>query len=393
MARWKLLAFTLMTWLVLTVMPTHITYASQKANFKVENVTGQVGDTVSVKIDMLNDVDFLAGGFTIDYDSTRLKYESYQLGDVLKEGYKTIVNPIEKEGKIKVEYIANIGQVSYLKIAGGIITVNFKIQDKALYENKVDFTTDILVDSNNEKVVAPKTEGIVYSVVPLVSASLNRESLSLFKDETTTLFLTYSPVTTTDDTTVFWISSDENVATVDKNGLVTAKGEGTATIYARIGDITNSCVVNVTDIDAVAQRVELDRTVETMALGDVETFVPLYIPESLTDSLVIIWSSSDEEVAIVKDGVVTAISEGTAVITLNVQGVEKECVVTVLSKIQKGDLNGDGIVNADDAAEAIDIFKTQRETPELIEVGDMNDDGRINAEDAAIIIEVFKTSK
>ena len=113
----------------------------------------------------------------------------------------------------------------------------------------------------------------------------------------------------------------------------------------------------------------------------------------MTDSLVIIWSSSDEEVAIVKDGVVTAISEGTAVITLNVQGVEKECVVTVLSKIQKGDLNGDGIVNADDAAEAIDIFKTQRETPELIEVGDMNDDGRINAEDAAIIIEVFKTSK
>ena len=30
--------------------------------------------------------------------------------------------------------------------------VNFKIQDKALYENKVEFTTDILVDSNNEKV-------------------------------------------------------------------------------------------------------------------------------------------------------------------------------------------------------------------------------------------------
>ena len=393
MARWKLLAFTLMIWLVLTVAPIHVTYASQNANFKVENVTGQVGDTVSVKIDMLNDVDFLAGGFTIDYDSTRLKYESYQLGDVLKEGYKTIVNPIEKEGKIKVEYIANKGQVSYLKIAGGIITVNFRIKNNAVYENKVDFNTDILVDSNRENVEAPKVEGTIYRVIPLVSASLNRESLSLFKDETTTLFLTYSPVTTTDDTTVFWISSDENVATVDKNGLVTAKGEGTATIYARIGDITNSCVVNVTDIDAVAQRVELDRTVETMALGDVETFVPLYIPESLTDSLVIIWSSSDEEVAIVKDGVVTAISEGTAVITLNVQGVEKECVVTVLSKIQKGDLNGDGIVNADDAAEAIDIFKTQRETPELIEVGDMNDDGRINAEDAAIIIEVFKTSK
>lgn len=56
-----------------------------------------------------------------------------------------------------------------------------------------------------------------------------------------------------------------------------------------------------------------------------------------------------------------------------------------------GDLNQDGRVTADDAAEALEIFKTQSETAEDRNRGDMNRDGRINAEDAALIIEYFKT--
>ena len=129
-----------------------------------------------------------------------------------------------------------------------------------------------------------------------------------------------------------------------------------------------------------------------MVLGNTETFVPLYIPESLTNTLQIVWSSSDENVAIVKDGVVTAVGEGTTVITLNVQGVEKECIITVRSKILKGDLNNDGKITADDAATAIELFKTKN-TDAYIEIGDMNDDGKINAEDSALIIEAFKTGK
>ena len=56
-----------------------------------------------------------------------------------------------------------------------------------------------------------------------------------------------------------------------------------------------------------------------------------------------------------------------------------------------GDINGDKKVNADDAANAIEIFKTNSATIEKLAVGDMNYDGTINAEDAALIIEYFKT--
>ena len=59
----------------------------------------------------------------------------------------------------------------------------------------------------------------------------------------------------------------------------------------------------------------------------------------------------------------------------------------------KGDLNGDGKVDADDAAEAIELFKTQSATDEDKLIGDMNEDGKIDAEDAALIIEYFKTHK
>ena len=59
----------------------------------------------------------------------------------------------------------------------------------------------------------------------------------------------------------------------------------------------------------------------------------------------------------------------------------------------KGDINRDGIINADDAADAIEIFKTNAQTEENKALGDMNDDDKVDAEDAALIIEYFKTHK
>ena len=56
-----------------------------------------------------------------------------------------------------------------------------------------------------------------------------------------------------------------------------------------------------------------------------------------------------------------------------------------------GDINEDGKINADDAANAIEIFKTNNQTDENIAKGDMDGNGRVTAEDAALIIEYFKT--
>ena len=60
-----------------------------------------------------------------------------------------------------------------------------------------------------------------------------------------TLKVTFTPDDTT-ETTVMWSSSDETVATVDENGVVTAVGPGTATITATtLNGLTATCEVTV----------------------------------------------------------------------------------------------------------------------------------------------------
>lgn len=56
----------------------------------------------------------------------------------------------------------------------------------------------------------------------------------------------------------------------------------------------------------------------------------------------------------------------------------------------KGDLNGDGVVNANDAALVLDIYKYGDSTADDIEVADIDGDGVVNANDAALILDMFK---
>jgi hypothetical protein len=54
--------------------------------------------------------------------------------------------------------------------------------------------------------------------------------------------------TTVADKTIVWRSSDENIATVDSNGLLTAVNDGTCTIVAKAGSYSDSCEVTVTNV-------------------------------------------------------------------------------------------------------------------------------------------------
>ena len=65
-----------------------------------------------------------------------------------------------------------------------------------------------------------------------------------------------------DEQTVVWTSSDEAVATVDANGVVTAVGAGEATITATCGEVSATCVVTVTIEQGIANlEVEADAVI------------------------------------------------------------------------------------------------------------------------------------
>ncbi len=58
-----------------------------------------------------------------------------------------------------------------------------------------------------------------------------------------------------------------------------------------------------------------------------------------------------------------------------------------------GDLDGNQIVNANDAAIALDLYKYGNVTEKELKIGDLDRNGIINANDAALILDIYKYGK
>ena len=88
---------------------------------------------------------------------------------------------------------------------------------------------------------------LTISAIPVQTITLNESSYSLYPEDTLQLVATVNPSTAT-NSDVEWSSNNEDVATVDETGLVTAVAVGGATITATAADGSNvygSCVITV----------------------------------------------------------------------------------------------------------------------------------------------------
>ena len=171
---------------------------------------------------------------------------------------------------------------------------------------------------------------VAKKVIAVSGITLSQTTAALIEGETVTLTATVSPTDATDKT-VTWTSSDEKVATVE-NGVVTAKSAGTATITAQAGDKTATCVVTVAKKVIAVSGITLSQTTAALIEGETVTLTATVSPTDATDKTVT-WSSSDEKVATVENGVVTAKSAGTATITAQAGDKTATCVVTVAKKV------------------------------------------------------------
>ena len=138
-----------------------------------------------------------------------------------------------------------------------------------------------------------------------------------------------------------WSTSDPLVATV-KDGVVTAVGAGKAVITARSvanADYSATCEVTVEagieTVPVTGISLDTDKDFE-LGVGKVKTLKATVTPENATDKIVA-WSSSNEGVAKVEDGVVTGISDGEAVITATAGDKSASVKVTVKSDSKEGD--------------------------------------------------------
>ena len=198
-------------------------------------------------------------------------------------------------------------------------------------------TTNILAK------VGSKTASCSVTVkAPLTGISLNKTTLSLRKQSTETLVVSYDPINTTDDKTVTWTSDNEEVATVS-GGTVSALKEGTATITATVGSCTAQCVVtvekeNTEPVKKPLTAISLDKATMNLKQGSTDTLTVTYTPGDTTDDKTVTWTSDNEEVATVSGGTVSALKEGTATITATVGSCTAQCVVTVVPKQEQPNL-------------------------------------------------------
>ena len=167
----------------------------------------------------------------------------------------------------------------------------------------------------------------------VLALTLSREEASLAVGEEIELTAIFSPEVV-DNPAVSWFSSDPKVATI-KDGTVSAKSRGTVvvTVVSAYGVYADECNITVTQSESEpipVTGVVLEPEEVMLEIGRTLELEATVLPQDADDKRVE-WSSSDERVATVLDGVVTAMGVGTATISVTTVdgGYEAACMVTV----------------------------------------------------------------
>lgn len=114
---------------------------------------------------------------------------------------------------------------------------------------------------------------------------------------------------------VAWESSDETVAEVSSNGVVHAIRAGSCDIIARtVNGLSASCAITVNRKIILPESIALPESLD-MRVGDIERFTVTITPDDSEYTL--IWSSSNEDIAIVSEGVVRAVGVGECEISVS----------------------------------------------------------------------------
>lgn len=187
-----------------------------------------------------------------------------------------------------------------------------------------------------------------YIAYELDSIALNSDTLNLVAGaDGRQLVATTTPDNALlDNLTFTYKSSDETVATVDKNGLVTPLKAGTATITVTAQAVvttngmplfttraTAKCTVTVTDIAIPATNIELDAFRKTMTVGDKAKLTATVKPADTTDKVT--WkSNNDKIVSVDENGNITALAVGKTEVIATAGSVSAQCTITVAKEAQ-----------------------------------------------------------
>jgi len=174
------------------------------------------------------------------------------------------------------------------------------------------------------------TVNVTEPTFPVTGVTVTPTSLELVEGETEELTPNVAPSNATNKN-VTWLSDDTDVATVSTAGLVTAVGVGTAiiTVTTQESSFKATCTVTVSGISVTGVKLP---DAQSFPLEATIYISPTIEPNDATNKKVTWSSSSNGVVSVDEDGKLTAVSKGTATITVTTDdgGFKATCTVTVL---------------------------------------------------------------
>lgn len=266
----------------------------------------------------------------VNYDPEIMEFETVTEGGTVSLADSAITNLRNNWSIVSTVVDEDVGEIIiHASTANGSLDGNsgklLELNGKAINVTSTGGTSITLSDFILTKDGADRsitTDNAIHVLevvtIPVTGISLNETELSLTEDEQFQIIATVKPTNATNKE-VAWSSSDENVATVDENGVVTAVEAGVATITATTVDGGFTATASITVEAEVAiipvTGISLNTTEITLTEGEQSQIIATVEPSDASNKAVV-WSSSDENVVTIdENGVVTAVEAGAATIT------------------------------------------------------------------------------
>ena len=232
--------------------------------------------------------------------------------------------------KISVTYTpsnATNKKINWKSSDTGIVTVDVNGNIKGISSG----TATITATSEDGLHIATCKVTVLTTDKSLKSISLNKTELQLKVGEKENLIVDFNP-TNADNKEVTWSCDNEDIVKV-KNGEIKALKPGTTEVKVISEDGKKEATCKVTVISDPIESISFSDESITVYVGNKVTLVTNSVPENTAIENPI-WTSSDEEVATVKNGVVTAKKNGTTTITISDESntVTASIEIIVISK-------------------------------------------------------------
>ncbi len=173
---------------------------------------------------------------------------------------------------------------------------------------------------------------VVGTNIPVSSLNISPSSKTMYVGDSYYLYANVSPSNATNKT-VTWSSSDTSIATVDKNGMVSAKRTGTVTIWAETNNRRAQATINVIERNTAVTKVEiLDNDLE-LNINDTHKLQYRVEPDGAIYNKRVYFEVANANVLRVdSNGVLTAVGAGRTRVTVTVDGKSDYIYVTVVAQ-------------------------------------------------------------